>query len=400
MPDRSDDYQLPSWPPTPINRALWNGALGDIGARLRAREALEASFQNLMDQGVQASLDYIQATVAPQIANLQASISTAQRDLDQILIGGAFPNALKLGGQLPSYYATQQDLAAFQTTMSTALGERVPATRTINAKALTSDITLSKADVGLGQVDNTPDSAKPVSTPQSQALALKKNSATPFVDVAAAATVNLGAAGSPSVNITGTATITSFGTSAADGTEYLVRFAGASVITHSASLILPEGVNITAFTGMLMWVKKEGASTWRVIWTSSRLSQTGGGARRVTFDLSALTADRTITVPDTPVDLGSLTRIPGVAQTWKDMTASRVANTVYQNTEPRIIKVAPSASGSTAGQGVYVGETPASRIFITELGGGGYKSPIVDIPPWHYYEFRTPQLTYCAELRS
>lgn len=38
----------------------------------------------------------------------------------------------------------------------------VPNTRTVNGKALSSDITLAKSDVGLGNVDNTADSAKSV----------------------------------------------------------------------------------------------------------------------------------------------------------------------------------------------------------------------------------------------
>lgn len=49
----------------------------------------------------------------------------------------------------------------------------VPNTRTVNGKALSSDITLNKADVGLSNVDNTSDADKPVSTATAAALALK-----------------------------------------------------------------------------------------------------------------------------------------------------------------------------------------------------------------------------------
>lgn len=105
MPDSSDNYQLPSWPPTAINRDLWNAVMGSIAARLTAREELEADFEALIAQGTQASLDYIQATVAPQIASLQTSIELAQEQIDQIIVDGIAPNAAKLGGQLPAYYA-------------------------------------------------------------------------------------------------------------------------------------------------------------------------------------------------------------------------------------------------------------------------------------------------------
>jgi hypothetical protein len=51
----------------------------------------------------------------------------------------------------------------------------VPNTRTVNSHALSSDVTVSKSDVGLGNADNTSDANKPVSTAQQTALDLKAN---------------------------------------------------------------------------------------------------------------------------------------------------------------------------------------------------------------------------------
>lgn len=164
MPDSSDNYQLPSWPATTINRDLWNAVMGSIGARLTAREGLEASFEALIAQGTQASLDYIQATVAPQVASLQTAIELAQVQIDQIVVDGVSPNSQKLGGQLPAYYATA-------TALTDGLATKVPTSRTVAGKALTADVTLGKADVGLGSVDNTSDADKPISTAQAEALA-------------------------------------------------------------------------------------------------------------------------------------------------------------------------------------------------------------------------------------
>lgn len=45
----------------------------------------------------------------------------------------------------------------------------VPNTRTVNGHALSADVTVTKSDVGLGNVDNTSDANKPVSTAQSVA---------------------------------------------------------------------------------------------------------------------------------------------------------------------------------------------------------------------------------------
>jgi hypothetical protein len=68
---------------------------------------------------------------------------------------------------------------ADQTDLNTALAAKVPTTRTVAGKALSSDVTLVKGDVGLGSVDNTADTAKPVSTAQQTALNLKADLASP-----------------------------------------------------------------------------------------------------------------------------------------------------------------------------------------------------------------------------
>lgn len=166
MPERSDGYQIPSWPKTPIDRELWNSTMSDLHARLSDREELEASFESLTAQGIQASLDYIQVNVAPQIANLQQSITLAQDQIDQIIIGGKAPDTLKFGGQLPAYYATAQALLD-------GLAGKVPTGRKINGKELSADFDLAKNDVGLGSVNNTADADKPISTLQQQALDAK-----------------------------------------------------------------------------------------------------------------------------------------------------------------------------------------------------------------------------------
>lgn len=59
----------------------------------------------------------------------------------------------------------------------TALSNYVPTTRKVNNKALNQDITLGKGDVGLGNVDNTSDANKPVSTAQAIAIATAKGEA-------------------------------------------------------------------------------------------------------------------------------------------------------------------------------------------------------------------------------
>lgn len=59
------------------------------------------------------------------------------------------------------------------TAQAAAIDTRVPATRTVAGKALSADVTLAKGDVGLGNVNNTADADKPVSTAQAAAIATR-----------------------------------------------------------------------------------------------------------------------------------------------------------------------------------------------------------------------------------
>lgn len=94
MSERPNPYLIPSWPKTFLNRDLWNSVFGDVDNRLGSVEQKAASFAALEAQGIQASLDYIQANVAQQLVTLQHSITLAQDQIEQITIGGKIPNAL------------------------------------------------------------------------------------------------------------------------------------------------------------------------------------------------------------------------------------------------------------------------------------------------------------------
>jgi hypothetical protein len=83
-------------------------------------------------------------------------------------------------------------------------------------------------------------------------------------DVASGATTDILAATSDFIRITGTTTITSFGT----GTNKIkfVRFAAALTLTHNAtSLILPTGANIVTAAGDTAIVISDGSSNARVL---------------------------------------------------------------------------------------------------------------------------------------
>jgi hypothetical protein len=81
-------------------------------------------------------------------------------------------------------------------------------------------------------------------------------------NVASATTCDIGTPGKMKVAITGTTTITSFGT-AAKKLRY-VRFAAALTLTHNAtSLILPGGANITTAAGDSATFTSDGSGNWR-----------------------------------------------------------------------------------------------------------------------------------------
>ena len=74
---------------------------------------------------------------------------------------------------------TAQGAKADTAVQPAAIANFVPDTRTVAGKPLTADVTLARGDVGLGNVDNTSDAAKPVSTAQQSALDLKAPLASP-----------------------------------------------------------------------------------------------------------------------------------------------------------------------------------------------------------------------------
>lgn len=99
-----------------------------------------------------------------------------------------------LGGKAATSHAHAiSDTTGLQTALDgkqASLGfTAVPNSRTVAGKALTADVSLVKADVGLGNVDNTSDASKPVSTATQTALDLKANSASPTLT----GTVNINA---------------------------------------------------------------------------------------------------------------------------------------------------------------------------------------------------------------
>lgn len=151
-------------------------------------------------------------------------------------------------------------------------------TETVSSVAgRTGAIVLTKSDVGLSNVDNTSDATKSVlsaatlTTPRTINGVSFNGSANIEIEerlgtaIASAATVTIGTAGlGNTIHITGTTTITSFGTAVA-GTKRVLVFDGALTVTHNAtSLICPGSANIATIAGTVIEVVSEGTTNWRI----------------------------------------------------------------------------------------------------------------------------------------
>jgi hypothetical protein len=94
--------------------------------------------------------------------------------------------------------------------------------------------------------------------------AVRKYMRSPATPLASATTVDLATADGDYVLITGTTTITGLGTVSA-GMRFVLVFVDALTFTHSATLQLTGGVNITTSTGDVAIMLSEGSGVWRCI---------------------------------------------------------------------------------------------------------------------------------------
>lgn len=156
-------------------------------------------------------------------------------------------------------------------------------------------------------------------------------------NVASAATTTIWVTDGNFIHITGTETITSFGTAAQAGDERTLVFDGAATITHNAtSLILPDGINITTVAGDTCIVRAESTANARII---SYTRKVDARAIEIVFDNANVEIeDNThieVLVPDAIVITGAyaFADVSGSIEVdiWKDTIANyppTVADTI------------------------------------------------------------------------
>ncbi len=106
--------------------------------------------------------------------------------------------------------------------------------------------------------------------------------------IASATTTDLGTVQNPVLSVTGTTTITSFGTTALAGTQKFLNFTGVLTLTHNAtSLILPNnGLNITTAAGDTAIAVALGGGNWRVVAYQSASGQALSANANITASIA------------------------------------------------------------------------------------------------------------------
>lgn len=254
-----------------------------------------------------------------------------------------------------------------------------------------------RLEIGLVGSDNLVAKVSANGTTWRQALAIDAGTGavdvlSPEATIASAATVDLGAQASRRLAITGTTTITSFGTG--PDKERILRFVGVLTITHNAtSLILPGGANIVTAAGDTVLAVSDGAGNWRLI-GYQRAAVAPGSTSPASVTNAMLANMPTATIKGratagtgSPEDL-TATQARGVlglattdAVTFRSVTAATNVENTYSTTMSFrstsgdfgvVARIGADAASTRLAIESFVPGTPGSKrpICLTPYGGG------------------------------
>jgi hypothetical protein len=202
--------------------------------------------------------------------------------------------------------------------------------------------------------------------------------------LASAATVDLNTATGNYLQISGTATINSFGTCPA-GARFVLMFQGIATLTYNAtSLIIPGLANKTTAAGDCCMIVSEGSGNWRIVGYFA-ISGGGGGGSVTAVTGTAPIASSGGTAPDISIpqangstdgflDSADWTTFNGKQDTLSAGTGISIISNVITNTAPSSGGTVTTTGTPSSGQiSKFSGATSITN--ATAGAGGDYVAP-------------------------
>ncbi len=169
--------------------------------------------------------------------------------------------------------------------------------------------------------------------------------------IASATTTDLSTVSSNYITVTGTTTITGFGTVSA-GIIKTLRFSGALTLTHNAtSLILPLGGNFTTTVGDIFVFRSEGSGNWRCIASQTSGSQSGFiqiyEVQNQSISAANFTANRHVGICNKKMVLVAASVVFGTASSSGTVTVEKLTGTTAPGGGTALLTGTMSLSGAT-----------------------------------------------------
>lgn len=246
------------------------------------------------------------------------------------------------------------------------VGDYVPTTRTVNGHALSADVTVTKTDLGLGNVEN-----KSSATIRGELTKTNVTTALGYTPLESATDtktiVSYVTTGTPTISTTGKTGTVTFGSAAA-------KLVDTSIGAASTSTNLPTSAAVASF------VEGKGYKTTDTN-TTYTLTQDSSDGHKLTFTPSSGTAT-TITIPDNNT-------------TYSAGTGISFSGTTINNSGVRSI-----ASGRTNGT-ISVNTNGASaEVSVKGLGSAAYTASTAYTPAAHASNTSNPHSVTAAQISA
>ena len=276
----SGSYTLPAGNPvvtgTTISSTTHNNTLNDIATALTQSISADGQtpvtanlpMNNFKHTGVATAVALTQYPAVSQVQNGAFNYLTGTAGTDTITANASIAPSAYAAGQKFSFIAAGNNTGAATLNVS---GLGAVAIKNKDGSALPASYIISGQ---ITEVEHDGTNFILLSAPFAQTTGFTLTGAlneSPPVTLASAATVNIGAAASNNITITGTTTITAFDT-IASGAVRRVTFSGALTLSHNGtSLILPEGISIPTAAGDTAEFLSLGSGNWRcTVYTTAK----------------------------------------------------------------------------------------------------------------------------------